>query len=160
MPESTRSKFSPTLILDTLPGYMIRRLHQITVGLFTQEIGDLAITQVQFGALQTLRNQPGVDQRTLAGLIALDASTTGGVIDRLESRELVERRQASHDRRVKLLYLTPAGDALLDQVVPLMQAVQARILEPLNPEQQVLFMEMLNTLVTVNNEFSRAPGSD
>lgn len=146
--------------LDALPGHLIRRLHQITVGIFTQEVGELAVTQVQFAALQALRLNEGVDQRTLARLIALDASTTGGVIDRLEVRGLVERVLSPHDRRVKLLHLTPDGRALLDRLVPLMLAAQERMLAPLAPEQRVQFMDMLSLLVSVNNELSRAPGLD
>ncbi|MFA6616661.1 MAG: MarR family transcriptional regulator, partial [Hydrogenophaga sp.] len=60
--------------IDLLPGYAIRRLQQIAVGIFLQEMaaGGLNLTPVQFGALQVVALQPGIDQRTLAGRIALD----------------------------------------------------------------------------------------
>ena len=61
--------------IDLQPGHAIRRLHQISVGIFMQEAGDLGVTPVQYAALQTVGNQPGIDQRTLARNIALDAST-------------------------------------------------------------------------------------
>ena len=82
------------LDINQLPGYAIRRLHQISVGIFLQEVGALGVTPVQYAALQTVSNEPGLDQRTLARQIALDTSTTGGVVDRLELRGWMERRMA------------------------------------------------------------------
>ena len=95
--------------IDLQPGHLIRRLHQIAVGIFLQEGGELNVTPVQYAALQVVCNQPGIDQRTLARAIALDASTTGGVVDRLEVRGWMERRQSPEDRRARQLFLTPAG---------------------------------------------------
>lgn len=144
--------------IDQQPGYAIRRLHQISVGIFHQETEDLNVTPVQYAILQTVRDQPGCDQRTLAGRIALDTSTTAGVVDRLEARGLLRRRVSPEDRRVRLLALTPAGELLLAQTLPGMERTQERILEPLNPEQRQQFMALLLQLVTENNDLSRAPG--
>jgi MarR family transcriptional regulator, organic hydroperoxide resistance regulator len=52
----------------------------------------------------------------LARLLACDNSNVTGLIDRLEERGLVERRAAEHDRRVKLVALTPAGKRLKNGV--------------------------------------------
>lgn len=153
--ESTRSQ---AVQLDAQPGHAIRRLHQISVGIFHQETEDLNVTPVQYAILQTVRDQPGCDQRTLAGRIALDTSTTAGVVDRLEARGLLRRRVSPEDRRVRLLALTPAGELLLAQTLPGMERTQERILEPLNPEQRQQFMALLLQLVTENNDLSRAPG--
>jgi DNA-binding MarR family transcriptional regulator len=143
--------------IDQLPGHAIRRLHQISVGIFLQSMGDSGITPLQFGALQTVSNQPGIDQRSLARLIALDASTTGGVVDRLEARQWLERRSSPEDRRVRQLFLTPAGQAALAQAVPAMLQAQEQILAPLTRRQRGEFMRMLHLLVTENNGMSRAP---
>jgi len=143
--------------IDLQPGHAIRRLHQISVGVFLQEMGDLGITPVQYAALQVVANQPGIDQRTLARTIALDASTTGGVVDRLEARGWLERRTAKEDRRTRQLHITPAGLDGLAQAVPAMLRAQEQILAPLSPAQRQQFMSLLNTLITENNELSRAP---
>jgi DNA-binding MarR family transcriptional regulator len=143
--------------VDSQPGHLIRRLHQIAVGLFVQETDALGITPMQYAALQTVQQQPGMDQRTLARSIALDASTTGGVVDRLEARQLMERRTSAADRRVRLLHVTPAGDALLQQVTPMMLQAQQRILDPLSPRQREQFMALLGILVDSNQDHSRTP---
>jgi DNA-binding MarR family transcriptional regulator len=147
----------PPVELDSLPGHYIRRLHQIAVAIFLQETEAHGLTPVQFAALQTVHNSPGIDQRTLARQIGFDTSTIGGVVDRLEARGLMQRNASPDDRRVRLLSATPAGRALLAAVIPAMQRAQERMLEPLPPTERGEFMRMLRTLVTANNELSRAP---
>jgi len=147
---------APVDIADQ-PGHWIRRLQQIAVAVFLQEADASGITPVQFAALQSVANQPGLDQRTLAGLIGLDTSTVAGVVDRLEARGLMARNASPLDRRVRLLTLTPDGGAALAEVVPAMLRAQERILAPLPRAERREFMRMLRTLVESNNELSRAP---
>ena len=101
--------------------------------------------------------QPGLDQRTLASTIGFDTSTIGGVIDRLERRGLIERRTSPTDRRVRLLQVTAAGQALLAAIIPDMLEAQQRILAPLPPDERAQFVSMLKTIVHANNGLSRAP---
>ncbi len=152
MPASTK-----TIDLDALPGQYIRRLQQIAVAIFLDQTADFGITPVQFGALQAVARQPGIDQRSLAKAIGFDTSTIGGVIDRLEARGLMQRNASPDDRRVRLLTLTPQGQSLLDDVVPAMLEAQKRILSPLTAAERKQFMNMLTRLVEANNEWSRAP---
>ena len=145
--------------LDALPGYFIRRLQQIAVAIFLEETGEFGITPVQFAALQAVQAQPQIDQRTLARTIGFDTSTTGGVVDRLEARGLMRRNASPDDRRVRLLTLTPDGEALLDDILQHVLDAQERMLAPLPTADRKRFMRMLQVLVEGNNEFSRAPSS-
>jgi DNA-binding MarR family transcriptional regulator len=147
----------PAIDIDDQPGHNIRRLHQISVGIFLQELGELGLTPVQYAVLQTVANHPDIDQRTLARTIALDASTTGGVVDRMESRGWLERRTAPEDRRARQLVLTADGARLLTDAVPAMLQAQDQILAPLSERQRAEFMKLLRLLVHTNNEHSRAP---
>ena len=146
--------------LDELPGHYIRRLQQIAVAIFLEETEAQAITPVQFAALAEVARQPQVDQRTLARSIGYDTSTIGGVIDRLEARGLLQRHGSPADRRVRLLTLTDAGQALLAEVLPPMQRAQQRMLAPLADADRATFLRMLRQLVVANNALSRAPSHD
>ena len=143
--------------IDTLPGHYIRRLQQIAVAIFLDETQGHGVTPVQYAALYAALRQPGLDQRTLAATIGFDTSTIAGVIDRLERRELIQRSASPDDKRVRLLTLTTAAEALLDALVPGMLRAQARMLAPLPAADRTRFMAMLKTLVEANNELSRAP---
>lgn len=154
-----RSSAVSSLALDTLPGHYIRRLQQIAVAVFLQETEPQGITPVQFAALQSVANQPGLDQRTLAATIGFDTSTIASVIDRLEARGLLVRNIAPEDKRVRLLTLTRDGDKLLAAVGPGVLRAQERMLAPLPKSERAQFMRMLRTLVDANNSHSRAPGN-
>jgi DNA-binding MarR family transcriptional regulator len=157
-PSAVARKRSAAVELDTLPGHHIRRLQQIAVALFLQEAEPLGVTPVQYAVLQAVANEPGLDQRTLAGRVALDTSTVAGVVDRLEARALLQRHASATDRRVRQLLLTPEGEALRAQVEPAMRRAQQRILAPLPRAERAEFLRLLRVLVDGNNEASRAPG--
>ena len=142
---------------DMLPGHYMRRLQQIAVAIFLQETQAFGITPIQYATIGALAKKKNMDQKTLAKTIGLDASTIGGVIDRLQARDLVQRNPSEHDGRVHLLTLTPTGHDLFNDVSPSVIAAQNRILAPLPESQHAQFMQMLQTLVSGNNELSRAP---
>ncbi len=115
------------------------------------------ITPVQYSAILAIDNHPGVDQTALCNIIAFDRSTIGDVVTRLERKKLIRRTPGANDRRTKLLYITPAGRKLIDDIEPAVQATQRRILEPLTTNERAVLMRMLKKLVHLNNEHSRAP---
>lgn len=117
---------------------------------------DVNVTPVQFALLFAASKEPGLDQRTLAGRIGLNTSTIGAVVDRLEGRELIERKVSPDDRRVRLLSVTPSGKKLLQSVMPAMLRAQGRMLAPLPTADRQKFMAMVKRIVESNSAWSRA----
>src|SRR6202795_3846792 len=141
----------------TAPGYLFRRMQQIAVSIFVEECRAFDLTPVQYAALVAIHTHPGIDATRLSAVIAFDRSTLGNVIERLETKSLVERKPAREDRRVKLLYLTKPGAALLREIVPSVERAQARMLQPLKPADRKTLLGLLTQLVDLNNEASRGP---
>jgi MarR family transcriptional regulator, lower aerobic nicotinate degradation pathway regulator len=141
----------------TKPGYLFRRMQQIAVAIFVEECSEYDLTPVQFAALVAIQTHPGIDATRLSAVIAFDRSTLGNVIERLETKQYVERKPSSEDRRTKLLYLTKSGAALLRDVMPAVDRAQVRMLQPLKPADRKVLMALLTQLVDLNNEASRVP---
>jgi len=139
------------------PGYLFRRMQQIAVAIFVEECKAYDLTPVQYAALVAIHTHPGIDATRLSAVIAFDRSTLGNVIERLETKSLVERKPARDDRRVKLLYLTKPGAALLREIVPSVERAQGRMLQPLKPADRKTLLVLLTQLVDLNNEASRVP---
>ena len=151
---------SPPVTMDavyTKPGYLFRRMQQIAVAIFVEECRAYDLTPVQYAALVAIRTHPGIDATRLSAVIAYDRSTLGNVIERLEAKQLIERKLSRGDKRVKLLYLTKAGAALLRDIMPSVDRAQARVLQPLKPADRKTLMALLTQLVDLNNEASRVP---
>lgn len=70
------------------------------------------------GLKMLIELEPGIEMpmRTVAQCTGCDASSITGIVDRMEARELIERRDRPGDRRVKLIALTDAGARMRDQV--------------------------------------------
>ena len=154
------SKPSPPITMDAVyaaPGYLFRRMQQIAVSIFMEECKAFDLTPVQYAALIAIHTHPGIDATRLSAVIAFDRSTLGSVIERLQAKDFVERRPAPEDKRIKLLYLTKSGAAILREIIPAVERAQARMLEPLKPTERKALMGLMTQLVDLNNEASRVP---
>jgi DNA-binding MarR family transcriptional regulator len=141
----------------THPGFLIRRCQQALTGMFLAEAAPFGVTAPQLATLHAVCEHPGLDQGRIAELIALDRSTIGAIVDRLVARDLVAVRGAPHDRRMKLLSITPAGSAILEPLLRQLAPVRERFLAPLTPAERVQFIEMLSRLAAAHNDASRVP---
>lgn len=142
-----------------MPGHLVRRLHQISTSIFADRMATSGhdVTPVQYAALATLAEHPGIDQATLAGLIAYDRVTIGGVVDRLCAKNLVERAVNEADRRSRVLRLTDAGAALAATLAPLVAELQGDILVGLDAGERAELLRLLGKAAEAGNAFSRAP---
>ena len=129
-----------------MPGHLIRRMHQASQAIFDAAIAEAGfdLTSVQFAALTMIAATPGLDQATLATAIAFDRATTGGVIDRLETKGLVRREIAAGDRRSRRLYLESDGHAVLKGITPVVRRAQALMLSSLADTERVTFLRLLS----------------
>lgn len=125
-----------------MAGHLIRRLHQQSTQVFQarMQAAGLDLTSVQFAALDAIAQQPGIDQASVAAAISFDRATIGGVIKRLEDKNLVQRLVNDEDRRARRLRLTPEGKRLLATSRPVVEALQAEILARLKRAERDAFV--------------------
>jgi len=77
---------------------------------------EFELSPPQVRALGVLDPDRPVPMSDLAEALHCDNSNVTGIVDRLEDRGLVERRSATHDRRVKMLAVTPRGAEIRDRL--------------------------------------------
>ena len=145
--------------ISKMPGHLIRRLNQISVSVFADHMtrAGYDFTSVQFAAMSTISTNPGLDQATLAGLIAYDRATMGGVIDRLEAKKLLTRQVSKSDRRARQLFLTDKGHETLSILAPIVADLQDEILQGLNKAEKKQLLTLLEKVTVAGNQLSRAP---
>ena len=74
------------------------------------------MTRAQWIMLVRLDRQPGLSQKELAELLEVEPITVARLADRLEARNLLERRPDPSDRRIWRLHLLPAAQPVLDEL--------------------------------------------
>lgn len=115
------------------------------------------LTSIQFAALNAIKANPGIDQATLAGLIAYDRVTIGGVVDRLEAKGYISRIVSKKDRRAREVTLTPKGQKVLTDITPVIRALQSEILTGLTDGEREEFLRLASKAANAGNDKSRAP---
>jgi DNA-binding MarR family transcriptional regulator len=150
---------SQNLEIHNMAGHLIRRLNQISTSVFRDrmKVEGYDLTPVQFAAMNAVFANPGIDQANLAGLIAYDRATIGGVVDRLESKGIVERKVSARDRRARELCLTPLGHETLRQAKPVVRAMQQDMLVGLSDAERQEFLRLARKTADAGNHLSRAP---
>lgn len=138
------------------PGHLLRRAHQIAASIFHDELG-AQVTPIQYAVLRILKEHAGIDQVTLAGLVAIDTSTAASVAIRLEEKGLLIRDVDPDNRRQRKLYLTEEGVRLLEQAKDGIYRLENRIFAGLTGNEAKQFMVLLQKMVDANNALSRAP---
>ncbi|WP_137931425.1 MarR family winged helix-turn-helix transcriptional regulator [Mesorhizobium comanense] len=131
-------------LLQEQVGFILRKAHQRHVSIFAGRIGDL--TPPQFAALAKLRDVGETSQNQLGTMIAMDAATVKGVIDRLKARGLVELSRHEVDKRRLLVNLTPDGRAAIERLIPLAREITQETLAPLSAKEVATFMRLLAKL--------------
>lgn len=139
------------------PGHLIRRCQQIAVALFLEHCAPFDLTPMQYAMLRAVEAEPGLDQISLAGLVAVDRSNAARLCAALEARGLIRRVPDPQDRRARRLSLTAEGHSLLRRAEPAVRRVQDDLLAPLSATQRRVFMQALRTITEAHNEASRAP---
>jgi DNA-binding MarR family transcriptional regulator len=143
------------LHLADRPGFLIRRLHQIHVTLFSEACAAFSITPVQYSVMTALEREGPLDQMSLASEVGIDRANATDVVRRLEERRLIARAASPDDSRLKICSLTAAGRRLAARMRPAVEAAHARTIAALPRTERAAFVASLRRLVQANNALGR-----
>lgn len=130
--------------LDAQIGYVLRRVTQRHLALFSDAIPE--VTTTQFAVLARLAELGPQSQNALGRETALDAATIKGVVDRLTRQGLVTTFPDPDDRRRLTVDLSDTGRALFLRLVPTALDISARTLGPLSQAEQRQLLDLLARL--------------
>jgi DNA-binding MarR family transcriptional regulator len=99
---------------------------------------EFGLTPPQLFALKTLDPDAPVPMRALAVALHCDSSNVTGLVDGLAAQGLVERREAEHDRRVRMLVVTDRGKQVRARLIEVMSEVPASLASLSAEDQRVL----------------------
>jgi DNA-binding MarR family transcriptional regulator len=135
---------TPSERLASVDDLLLYRLGQFTSAAGAMVVrlceGGHGITRREWAVLAQLNGQPqGVLPSVLAERMRRDRARTSRTLTALLGKGLIQRMVLPHDRRSVRVSLTPAGQALYDELMPQVQAINARILSVLEPAQKQAF---------------------
>ena len=127
--------------LDEQIGFLLRKANQRHLAIFARHIPDL--TPPQFAVLARLWEVGETSQNQLGQLVAMDAATVKGVIDRLRARGLVQLSEHESDRRRVVVGLSAEGASLVEALLKDAERITAETAKPLTQRETATLLRLL-----------------
>lgn len=102
--------------LDGLIGYAIRHAQLKVFQHLVNRLGTYDLRPAQFTALSIIGDNPGLMQVDLARTLAIEPPQAVTLLNKLETRGLAVRVRCKPDKRSYGIFLTKAGETLLEQL--------------------------------------------
>ena len=132
-PAPPGQRLAHPLAANDLLMYRLNRLLAVAGSLVVRLCeGGYGITRREWGLLMMLNQYPGTPPAELAQRLGLDRSRTSRAITSLQAKKLITRQAMPGDRRQAVLSLTPAGQALHDDLFPQVKALNQALLAGLD----------------------------
>ncbi|WP_341896034.1 MarR family transcriptional regulator [Ferrovibrio terrae] len=163
IPAQTRKTAKPRKLdrgpLPGLYGYNLRIAQVAVFENFLQVVGNTlasrmgGLTPGRFSLLVLLHANPGINQTDLSRGVGVDKSTLTPALDQLEKKGLIQRHRTAADRRTYALSLSPAGEALLAELMLKVDLHEKNIVAGLTPSER-------GTLNRLLKKMARSLGSE
>ena len=127
----------------------IRRVFQAVNEYSKKAERETGLTSPQLWAIKVIAEGAPIKVSELARRMYLHPATVVGILDRLETRELVFRTRSKEDRRVVEIDLTEKGKELLAKSPEVAQGLLVKGLETLPKEKLIQLDEGLKSLVKI-----------
>jgi DNA-binding MarR family transcriptional regulator len=104
------------------------------------------LTVEQYQVMKSLSEEDGIVQGRLCAVVHKSPANITRILDRLEKKSCVERRDNPEDRRSSLVFLTPAGNELLAQVIEELADCNTKVTAGIDSEQLELMQYGLKAI--------------
>ncbi len=109
---------------------------------------EFGLTAMQAFTLLLTNNETPRSMNTFCRMYDCDASNLTGIVDGLEQKGLVVRREHPKDRRIKLIHLQPAGRKLQQQIVRKLTSQSENLFMPLSQDEIYQFVRLIEKLTS------------
>jgi DNA-binding MarR family transcriptional regulator len=137
-PGETQGRSSAAFLLSQVGSHAARK--------FAERLAPLRLSPPHAGILRVLRKSGGLSQQGLAQVLHMHPSALVAIIDELEERGLVKRRDSVDDRRRHELNLTDKGQAVLRDIGRLGQEHNESLCAALTPREREQLTEFLQRI--------------
>lgn len=136
----------PTLPVPEIEAYtLLRQVNSIMDTYNRYDLRSQGLTVPQFMILSHATPE-GVPLSEISARMLCDNSNLTGIVDRLISKGLVDRKPDQQDRRVSLICLTPAGAEKMRNIRPQHHASVSRRMRTLSAIEVQQLRDLLRTL--------------
>lgn len=141
-------------------GTLIRRLHQRNQAVWSAMCINPKITSVQTATLSILLEEGPISLSEIGVLASMDLATTRGVVDRLKVQGLITLVKDADDKRKVIACLTDKGQSYIEAMLPVMDKILDKTLEPLNSAERLAFEFIIRKILAADLGHDLELGAD
>ena len=135
-----------TSYLESLVGYNARRATLVIVDAFLRNMAVYGLRPVDFSMLSLITHNPGITSRQLCTALNIQPPNLVGMINQLQTREMIVRRPHPHDGRAMGLHLTPEGRKMMKQAEVTAFELEEATTAKLSPTERKTLMQLLQKI--------------
>src|SRR5215475_5312665 len=131
-------------------GYTITDVGRLLRTVFERRVRAFGLTRAQWLIIARLHRRPGLSQSEIADLLEIEKAPAGRLIERMEAKNWLQRRNDDRDRRINRLYLTSKANRLHAAIWPIAEAtVDAALADLSGAERRRLTDLMARVKITL-----------
>lgn len=111
-----------------------------------EKLKSSGLTMGQPKILDYLNEHDGANQKEIANGCNIEPGSLTSVLNRMEDKQLIERRMLNNNRRSYHIYLTEKGKQLQEEVVSTFNKLERNAFDNFSKEEQELFMVMFEKI--------------
>jgi DNA-binding MarR family transcriptional regulator len=148
MAKNTRATKPLSLTPNT--AFLLSQVGAHSAELYATLLAPLDLSPADSGIIWILNRSPGISQQELATVLRAHPSRLVQLLDMLEHRGLVERRESAEDRRLYAVHLTDKGARLFEHVSRVAEEHNRKVCAALTDAESRELSRLLNRIIEHN----------
>jgi DNA-binding MarR family transcriptional regulator len=127
-------------------GFLLHDVARHLRTIYDRRMAPLGLTRAQWWVLNHLYFHEGISQSELALLLETEKASLGRLLDRMQAKGWITRRQDKKDKRTKRVYLTKKVQPTLQVMRDLAGVTRDEAVKSLSQEERSALMGMLRRM--------------
>lgn len=148
---SVNDRATPKKVPPVGVAFLLSQVGAHAASSFEERLTVMELKPHHAGLLRMLGSNPGLSQQELCNVFGIFPSRLVVLLDQLEARRLIERRDNSSDRRGHRVYLTKGGRKALEGIGRLTRELETDLCAALADRERATLARMLGRIVAQQN---------
>ena len=132
--------------IESYLGYHINVVSHFIQNTYNQKLAEYGISMSQAKVLFFLVEKGEQAQSELQNLLYIKGSSMNGLIESLEKKALIQKRQSEEDRRTKLISISEQGREVECKLWTVINDIEQDLTEGFNQEEQQVIISWLKKM--------------
>lgn len=132
-------------------GYLIKNIHVTHTWKINQMLEQYDLTTAQLNVLIPVfiaeKKQEEINQRDIENHLKISNPTVTGILNRLESKGLIERTASRQDHRIRYIHPTSKAKAIDQKTRKIFDDYERVMLKGFSQEEEILLKDMLTRVL-------------